>query len=471
VAETIEALYPEAPEHIESLAHHYDRGGDVGQAVAYLSKAGEKAKRSYANEEAITHLKRRLALVRSLAEGPERDRLELDTLIALGVPLVLTQGHSALEVQSVYDQARELSARLDDTGLQFHALLGLRRSALLREGLDAALALGEQLLALAQRTGDAGQLARAHMMHAEAYRLHGDFSQARHHCEHGLACFDPQQRPAHVFLYGNDTGIGCQNTLVEVLWALGYPDQAAEEAENVLVLARELAHPFTLVFALHATAVARQFRREASIVQRQAETVIRITQEHGFPLYLSLARVQRGWALAVQGQVDAGIQEIQTGVAARRATGATTLLPDLLMWLAEAYGQAGQVRRALDQLDEAQRMAAANGEHLTEAEMFRLKGELLLKAQKDAAQAEENFQRALDVARRQGAKSWELRAATSLARLWQRQGRAADARVLLEGIYGWFSEGLDTGDLIEAQALLEILQAPGTGGGASPAQG
>jgi adenylate cyclase len=295
------------------------------------------------------------------------------------------------------------------------------------------------------------------MMHAEALRLHGEFDRARHHCEQGLACFDPQRRLEHVHLYGNDTGIGCRNTYTEVLWELGYPDQAAEQAETVLALAHQLAHPFTLVFALHATAVLRQRRREAEIVQQQAETVIRLSNEHGFPLYLSLATVLSGWALAAQGETRAGIEQMEAGIAARQATGATTLLPDLLSMLAQAYGREGQMRRAFAQIDEAERLVAANKEYLMEAELLRLRGELLLAAGADAADAEVCLQRALDVARRQQARSWELRAATSMARLWQRQGRAADARAMLGAVYGWFSEGLDTADLIEAKELLETL--------------
>jgi len=287
--------------------------------------------------------------------------------------------------------------------------------------------------------------------------MHGAFSQARHHSEQGLAHFDPQQRLTHLLLYGNDTGTGCHVIHVQVLWPLGYPDQAVEEITQLLALARELGHPFNFVFALYSTARVRQFRREAQIVQRQQETVIRISQEHGFPLYVALATIQRGWALAAQGNVRPGIKEIETGLAARQATGTTTLLVEPFVLLAQAYGQAGQIETALHQLDEAERLAMANGELGSQAEMLRLRGELLLAAGEDPAQAEACFQNALDVARRQEARSWELRAATSLTRLWQQEGRIADARALLGGVYGWFSEGFDTADLIEAKELLEAL--------------
>jgi len=201
----------------------------------------------------------------------------------------------------------------------------------------------------------------------------------------------------------------------------------------------------------------RQLRHEAQIVQPQVETAVRLCQEHGFPLYLALSRAMYGWALAMQGEVRAGIQELQAGIAARRATGTTLLLPSLLLLLAEAYFQAGQTHEALDQVDEALRLVEASGEHLEETQLRRLKGELLLAMGEDATKTEACFQRALDVARRQRARSWELRAATSLARLWQRQRRTEEARALLQGVYGWFTEGLDTLDLQEARALLDAL--------------
>jgi predicted ATPase len=458
VAAAIEALYAENLEqYSEQLAYHYDWAGDVAKAVEYLVHAGEKARRSYANEEAIIHLNRGLELLQTLPATPQRDRQELDLLVSLGVPLVLTQGHAAPEVQRTYAWALELSERLGDVDQRFHALLGLRRFYLLRENLGAACEFGERLLDSAQHTGDPHQLARAHMMHAETTRLLGEFTQTQYHCEEGLACYDPQQRHSHVYLYGNDTGIGCRAGRAHALWYLGYPDAAAREAQELLAQAHELAHPFTLAFALHYTASVRQLLGEAQIVQQHEEATIRISREHGFPIYLSMARGLRGWALAVQGEVSAGIVEMQAGIAAREASGTVTLFSDQLSLLAEVYGRAGRTREALDQLDEALRLVAKSGERVWLAEMYRLQGELLLAAGEDAARAEACLERALDIARRQCARSWELRAATSLARLWQRQGKTQEAKALLQGIHGWFSEGFDTADLVQARALLDAL--------------
>lgn len=295
------------------------------------------------------------------------------------------------------------------------------------------------------------------MMHAETLYCLGAFADTRVHCEKGLACCDPQHSRSHIFAYGNDTGIGCRIVHFQALWHLGYPDQAAREADELLALARELAHPFTLVFALYFAAQLYQLYREVQVVQRQLEAVIDISQEHGFALYLAWATALQGWTLAQQGSAAKGIEQMQAGIADWRATGGTTLLPHMLALLAEAYGQAGQEQQALSQIDAALDLVQESGECSWEAELYRLKGELLQQAGEEQTRAEACFWHALDVARQQGSKSWELRAATSLARLWRHLCRTAEARALLAGLYDWFNEGFDTADLIEAKALLELL--------------
>jgi predicted ATPase len=465
VAEAIEGLYAEnLQEYSEQLAHHYDRGGDVAKAVGYLLAAGEKAKRSYANEETIAHVNRGLELLQTLPDVPERARQELDLLVSLGVPLVLTRGHAAPDVQRTYARALELSVRLDDTDQRFHVLMGLRRFRLHRGELEEARELGQQLLALAQRTGDPIQLSRAHMMHGETLYCLGDFSLARQECEQGLVHCDPPRRLSHLRLYGNDTGTGVRLVRAQTLWYLGYPDQAAEEMDALLFLARKLGHPFNLVFALYFGACVHQFRREAQLVRARAEDVLRISEERDFALYRAWGRSLYGWALATQGyrdtdleQLSAGIEHMESGIAARRAEGGVSLLTYLLALLAEAYGRAGRRDKALSHIDEALQLAQTSGERFWEAELHRIQGELLLAAEKDAVQAQVCFQRALEVARRQRARSWELRAATSLARLWRQQGQTEQATTVLEGVYGWFTEGFGTADLQEAQALLDAL--------------
>jgi predicted ATPase len=464
VAEAICASYSDSlEEHCEQLAHHYDAAGDAEKAVGYLLQVGERAQRSYANEEAIAHLDRGLELLRSLPATPEHARMELDLLVALGVPLVLTRGHPAVEVRCAYARAQELSERVGDARQRFHVLMGLRRYYLHGDEVGRALDVGEQLLALAESLKDADYLSRAHMMHGETLYWLGEFLRARRHCEAGLAFCDPRRAQSHALLYGNDSGVGCRISLALSLWHLGYPDQAAQTARELLALAEEIAHPFTLVYALYFTAILHQMRREVGIVQKQAEEAVHISNEQGFSLYLAWATALQGWALAALGRYAEGIENMKAGITALRATGGTTLLPYLLASQAEACGNAGEPDKALRLVGEGMALAEARGERFWEAELHRLKGELtLVKAKaeveaEDKVEAETWFQRAIEVARRQGARSWELRAATSLARLWQAQGRRQEARALLGDIYGWFTEGFDTADLMEARALLDSL--------------
>jgi predicted ATPase len=455
VAQAIASLYSDNLEsYSEQLAYHYDRGGDVERAVAALLRAGEKAKQSYANEEAIVHLSRGLELLRTTPETPARERQELDYLVALGVPLVLTRGHAAPEVEAVYARAQALSGHIGDTDQRFHALMGLRRSYLHRRDPRMAHGLGEQLLALAQITGDPVQLPRAHMMHGETLYCLGEFASARTHAETGMALYDPSQRHTHVFLYGNDTGIGCRIVLALAQWYLGYPDQAAEEGRELLAMAQELSHPFTLVYARHSIAMIHQLRGEVQHVREQTEAVVRIARERGFALYLAWSTVLYGWALVQQGDQDEGIRQMHKGIAARRAMGGTALLPYSLALLAGACRQAGRLAEASEQINEALDLAAVSGDRCWEAELYRLKGELLASGG-DEGQAEVCFRQAIDISHRQNARSWELRATVSLCRLWQRQGKPEEARSWLGKIYGWFTEGFGTPDLAEARTLLD----------------
>jgi len=274
-------------------------------------------------------------------------------------------------------------------------------------------------------------------------------------------------------LFGNDSGVGCRLFEALALWHLGYPDQALRSMQEMLALARELAHPFTLVFALQFTAVLHQLRREAAAAHERIAEALRICVERGFALYVAWGTIWSGWSLAAgspgqpAGQAAAGLELLCQGIVALRATGAQMLLVSAHALLAEVYGWAGQTNEALDALREAFALVEKNGEHCLEAELYRVQGELMLLAEGKGQTAgpclilppsvEACFQHALDIAHRQGARSWELRAATSLSRLWRQQGRRAEARQLLQGIYDGFTEGFSTSDLQEARALLDAL--------------
>jgi predicted ATPase len=457
VGTALEGLYGEETQEIAvSLARHFQEAGVVEKAVRYLFQAGEKAKRGSANEEAMAHLTRGLELLKTLPETPERSRWELDLQIALGVPLILTRSHVAPEVGSLYSRARELCEQIGDPPQLFQALLGLRRFYLHRGELPTARELGERLLALAQDEQDPDLRLRAHMMQGETLYRMGDFSDAQDHYDKGMALYDPGQHRYQMYLYGNDTGVLCQVFQALVLWHLGYPDQALQLNREGLSRAQELDHPFTLACALYFTAVLNCFRREARAVRELTEELLGISKERGFALYRAWGTVLHGWALAEQAELEDGIAQMARGLAAWRDMGAELLLPHFLSFLAEAYGKADYVDAGLRLVTDALEMVEETGERTYEAELQRLKGELSLRRE-DEAEAEACFQRALDAARRQNAKSWELRAAMSLGRLWWKQGEIARARELMGGVYDRFTEGFDTADLTEASALLDAL--------------
>jgi predicted ATPase len=266
-----------------------------------------------------------------------------------------------------------------------------------------------------------------------------------------------QQHRSHAFRYNLDPGVVSLSRASWNLWLLGYPDQALGRSQETLALTRELAHPHSLAMALCFATMFHQFRREALAAQVLAEATVALATEQGLTQFLAAGTFLRGWAFMAQGQGEDGLAQLCQGLAAYRATGTVLDLPWFLGMLAEAYGSVGQAEAGLATLTEA--LAAVDKTDFYEAELYRLQGEVLVRQTvPNTPQAEACFQQALAVARRQQAKAWELRAATSLARLWQQQGRPQEAHALLAPIYAWFTEGFDTADLQEAQALLEQLQ-------------
>jgi predicted ATPase len=286
----------------------------------------------------------------------------------------------------------------------------------------------------------------------------GEVASAHTHLEQGIALYDPQQHCSHAFLYGIDPGMACCAYAAWALWLLGYPAQALLRSHEALALARKLSHLLSLAQAMCTTGWLHQFRRETQAAKEQVEEAIALCIEQGFPFFLALGTIIRGWVLVAQNQGEEGRAQICQGLAAWRATGAKMFRPYWLALLAEAHRNAGQVEEGLSVLAEALAAVDKTGERFYEAELYRLKGELLLRQSAcDAQQAETCFHQALDVARRQQAKSLELRTAMSLARLWQQQGQQAKAYALLAPVYNWFTEGFDTADLQEAKVLLEEL--------------
>lgn len=458
IATVLETQFPEtADNEPEVLAHHFTEAGLTDQAVRYWQCAGERATERSANQEAIAHLSRALELLEFLPESPGRDQLELTLQIDLGGPILMTRGHTSPEVERVYSRARMLGQKVGETPQLIPALFGLWRYYGARPDFQAARELGEQLLRLGEGSQDPANLIHAHYALGFTQLFAGEPALARTHLEIGSTLYNREQRRALVFRLGQDPGVACLVWASLALWVLGYPDTAAARCQQGVELAKELSHPFSLAFALCYRACVHTFCRDAESVRECTEAALNISREHEFSTWVAIATVYRGWALARLDHVCEGIDELHSGLNAVRGIGLGVLGPYYLSLLAEAYGAADQTDKAVASLNQALAEANENGESWWEAELHRMKGEFFLHSSKKAAEAEACFTRAIAVARRQRAKSLELRAATSVGRLWQAQGKREQAHDLLAQICDWFTEGFDTEDLRKAKDLLDSL--------------
>jgi predicted ATPase len=459
IAQVLEEQFPETTQtQPELLAHHYTEAGLIAQAVGYWHTAGQRASERSAHVEALAHLRQGLALLQMLPETPARIRREVDMLIALGASLLATQGHAAPETGQTYTHALSLCQHLDDPHQLFPALRGLWNYYHVRAENQTARALGEHLLTRAQQSQDAALLVAAHRaLGTTLYQL-GAVASAHTSFAQGIALYDPTHHRTSAFLYGEDAGVVCHSFAAWTLWSLGYPDQGLTRSHEAVTLAQQSAHPYSLSFILSFAAIFHQFRREGCASQEYAEAAIRLATDQGFPHWRAMSSLLRGWALVQQGHGKEGITQITQGLIAWRATGAEMGRPYYLALFAEAHGILGDPEAGRTALAEALTLAETTGERWYEAEIYRLKGALLVQQNAaNQAEAEACFHQAMGIAQNQQAKSLALRAATSLARLWQQQGKRAEAYELLAPIYGWFTEGFDTADLQEARALLEAL--------------
>ena len=459
VAQVLEARFPALAEtQPELVAQHYTAAGCAEQAILYWLRAGQQASDRSANVEAISRLTTGLELLKTLPETPEHTQQALTLYIGLGAALIITKGQAAPEVEHAYTQARALCQQVGETPELVPVLFGLWWFYVVRPQLHTARELAETLLRLAQRTGDSALAVVAHYALGFTWFNLGMLPAARQHLEAGSARYTPDQRRAPVFRIGQDLGVACQANAARTLWLLGYPEQALARVHEALALAHELSHPFSLAFVQCWAAYVYQLRRDVPAVHEHAGAAIALATEQGFTAWAIWGTIMRGWALVMQGQGESGMAQVRQGTTAWRATGAALNVPYLCTVLAELCDHLGHTDDGLQALAEAHTLVEQHDERWWEAEVCRLRGVLRLRqAGTPQAQAEAWLQRALDVARRQEAKSLELRAAMSLSRLWQQQGKRAEAYELLTPIYGWFTEGFDTADLQEAKALLEEL--------------
>jgi predicted ATPase len=478
IGERKEAAYgPRAPEIATELAVHFEQGRDYPRAIRSLQQAGENALRRSANQEAIAHLNKGIALLHTLPDSSERTWRELTLRVTLGAPLLISKGYTAPEVRRTYTRAYRLCQQVGESPQLFPALFGLFRYYLLHAQLRTARELAERLVRLARQEPEPLFLPAAYAaLGAVLFHL-GEFSAAREAIELGVAGYDRRLHGPLAFQYGEDAGVICQDFAAWVLHVLGYSDLALTRTRAAFALAQDLSHPYTLGGHCGAMAIFSQCRRESTAVQEQTRTAIRLlTAQESGPGWVTFASILQGWALATRGQSKEGIAQTIAGLQTLETGGVSLWLTFFLGLLAEAYKEACQVEKGLHTLHKALTIANSTGQHWYDAELYRLKGELTLtqsnvqslksevtnprpRPPDPQGEAEACFHKALEIARRQQAKSFELRAAMSLARLWQRQGKQHEAQPMLGEIYDWFTEGFDTKDLQEAKTLIEELSS------------
>jgi predicted ATPase len=460
IGDAIESLYASSlDDYVADLARHYSHSDNLTKAVEYQGRAGRQAMQRCAYADAISNLAVAIDLLQKLPDSPERIQRELLLQLALGPALFAVEGPAAPELERTYARSRELCERLGDPPELSIALLGPYAMYLVRGEVRTAHDLAEQLLRRAQSARDPALLLYLHLALAQTSYFMGELLPAREHLEMASSLYDPERhRPLFLRYAGTDAEGRCLSYAAQTLWQLGYPDQSLKKGNAALALAQGLSHPHSLASAEYFVSTLRQFRREARAAQETAEGAIALCAVRGLTQLLPLATILRGWAMAEQGRHEEGIVQIKEGLAANRATGAELGRPYFLCLLAEACSGAGRLDHGLNALTEALAAADEREERNYAAEMHRLQGELLLRQDdSNAAEAQGCFERAIEIARKQSAKSWELRATTSLARLLVKQRRRDEARAMLADIYGWFAEGFDTADLKDAKALLDEL--------------
>ncbi len=441
------------------MAHHYTEAGLAEQAIGYWQQAGQRAIERSANAEAIGLLERGLRLIETLPESPDRVRKEIAFRVALGVPLMTTVGVMSHEAEQNYLRARTLCEEVGDNAHLFPVLWGLWMSLQTQSQLHSACEIADQLLTVSQQVNDSTLRLQAYHCQWTSRFQRGELSAALEHTEQGAALYRADEHHASTHTYGgHDPGACSHNVGAIVLWLLGYAEQARKRQDTALALSRDLGHPVTQFDALGNDVLLRVFQRDGRAVRRSAEAVLNFGGgEIKFLHNTEIAMGALGWALVEQGEMETGLALIRESVPPLLEHGVSWSGANLSV-IAMILARHGEVEEGLELVTETLASAQRDDVRWWEAELHRIKGEILLVRAPDASdEVEDCFNQALDIARKQSARSLELRAATSLARLWQEQSKLQEARDLLAPIYGWFTEGFETRDLKDAKALLDEL--------------
>ena len=442
------------------LAHHFTEAGLIDQAIAYWSQAGQQFASKSAFVEAIAQLRRGLHLIDELRDSRDRKQRELELQVTLAAALMQAKGHANTEVGLVLRRARELVLDTNAAGtiLHFSVLYGLWVAQYLGGEPIAALEQAKEFLSLAQSQAQSGLLLTGHRLVGSALIPVGNFQEALSHLDRAVALYRPEEHETLAFRFGADIGITAMCVRAWALWHRGFPDQAKKVLDEGVQTARRSVHRHTLAYALIYAGLTAISARWTTKGASAASELVLLTEEHGFALFLGYGLILQGGAMAQSGQGTAAVERIRDGIAAMQATGARRVESMVLGLLAEAVAATGAVAKAIEMLAEALAAAKACGAFWADAELHRLRGELLQSlSSPDWAEIERAFRTSLAVAHEQGTRGFELRAAISLARLLSNQERRDEARDVLAPLYGWFTEGFDTPDLKEAKALLDEL--------------
>ncbi len=459
IAQVLEKRFPErVASEPEVIARHYDQAGLAAAAIAHYQRAGECATQRSANEEAIGHLRRALALVGTLPETRERHRQELGLQMAIGAPLAAGRGWSHPEYERTYARARELASQIGGSPELPRVLAGMAGAYYNKGDLATGAEVAQEALAAAERTRDAFDLLSAQFLVGQALFHQGHFARALHHFEESIRLYSPSEHGPLAYPVGYDSGVVARAYAALCQVYLGHPDRALAVSEETMTLAKRVEHPVSLALALGFAGLVYFVRGETDRMRERAEEVVDVAERLGLPLWLGFGRGLRGFARVELGQGEEGIAEMRQALVELAAIGSGLGAPTFLSLLAMGLRKVGRHDEALGTLALGVAQAEAQGQHYCDGELHRLRAEILLDTEGNAVEeAAALLGRSLEIAGRQEAKSFELRTATSLARLWQRQSKRDAARALLAPLYDWFTEGFGTRDLKDAKALLDEL--------------
>ena len=466
IAETLESHFADVAESKpELLARHYTEAGLIEKAANLWSKAGQQSLERSALVEAAEQLTRALDHIATLPGTPALRREQIKLQVALITPLIHVKGYAAPETTAAAERARLLIEQAETLGeppedplLLFSALYGIWIANYVAFNGDAMRGLAAQFLARAERQGTRAPLLIAHRIMGISLAGTGDIVEGRAHFDQAIALYDPAEHRPLATRFSVDSGVSVLSYRSWALWFLGYPEAALADSDQAISDAREIGQAATLMYALLHVSFTHIHCGNYATANGVLNELAGLAGEKGALFWKAHGTAQQGCLFGLIGKASNAVERLTSGITAFRLTGSTSWMPTRLSYLAKAYADLDQFDEASRYIGEAMTAVETTKERWWEADIYRMAGEIaLISSEPDAAKAEAYFERALEVARKQQAKSWELRAAASLARLWRDQGKPQQARELLAPIYGWFTEGFDTRDLKEAKALLDAL--------------